>query len=680
VKQQIWTKGGCTDSTFHTVPVHPNPEAGFTFTEECLDQTTQFNDTSSVSTGSVSAWDWDFDDGNTSTNQSPTHTYASADTYDVQQIVTTGQGCTDTAVESVPVYPVPSADFSASVECQGDSTRFTDNSSISSGNISNWSWDFGDGNSSSLQNPAHLYDSSGTFNVTLVVTSDQGCQDSISKFVDVNSVPSADFSFTTTCDGEVTDFTDQSTIANGSITSWYWDFGDGDTSDIPNPNHTYDTVGSYQVTLIVNSAGGCGDTTVKTVPVHPNPRTNFTANTVCEGDSTQFNDLSSISSGNVVAWNWAFGDGNTDTVQHPTHQYSSSDTYDVNLSIVSDQGCTADTTISVVVHPSPRASYSVDNLCNTDTVFFYDESDLSPGSIVKWDWDLGNGDTDTVPNPYSTYDTAGSYPIELVVVSDQGCTDTLNSSLNKRPNPTADFTATDECLGDSTQFTNQSRSYSAVNWVFGDGNFSTENDPKHLYDSAGTYRVILRATTPLGCQDSTSKKVKVYELPAPRITPANDTIFAGESITLSADIGQQGATYQWSPGGSLDDAEVPKPEASPDQTTTYSVEVVDTNGCVGHDTTMLFVEEGFEVPNTFTPNGDGINDVWRIRGLRTFEEGLTIEIYNRWGDMVFETNDYQNDWGGTYQNKQLPAATYYYVIKFNGEDRDPMKGPVTIIR
>jgi PKD repeat protein len=309
VSLEVVTPAGCRRTTTASVTVSPLPTANFSApASACARAPVTFTN---ASTGATS-YQWDFGDGvGTSTATNPTYAYTTAGTFTVTLIATSGAGCRDTFTRPITIYPRPTADFSYTIECLGSPTSFTDNSI---GAVS-YQWNFGDGSTvSTLPNPTHTYAAPRTYTVRLIVTSADGCKDTVTKSVPVNATPNPNFSFTTVCLGQATSFTD---LTPGTPTGWEWDFGDGVGSTLQNPTHTYATAGTYSVTLVVTNAQGCKDTIQKAVVVHPRPTAGFQYDTACAYRPTVFTDQSQ---GGVTFWSWDFGDGSpTSPLQTKPH-------------------------------------------------------------------------------------------------------------------------------------------------------------------------------------------------------------------------------------------------------------------------------------------------------------------------------------------------------------------------
>ncbi|HEY4798032.1 MAG TPA: PKD domain-containing protein, partial [Bacteroidia bacterium] len=423
---QISYNAGCADTIIKTITVDAQPVSTFSATTACFNNPTLFTD---LSTGNPVLWNWSFGDNTDTTLQNPSHTYNASGTYPVTLIATSANGCKDTFLTIVVVNPLPFSNFSSTTVCVGSPTCFSDSTKISSGSITGWSWNFGDptcgNNISNFQNPCHTYCAPGNYVVLLTGTSNNGCQSTTNHTVSVLSPPVAAFTSNNVC------LTSSTSFANTSTNSiqWAWNLGDGTTSNLQNPVHTYLGYGSYVVTLIASSGGSCKDTISDTVTVYALPVVNFTSDTVCIGRPTTFADLSFVPSGLVTSWQWDFGDpasgNNTSTVQSPNHIFSASGNFNVTLHVVSDKGCSSTVSLPVKVYAAPNANFSYLPVSPLQLTDIAEIKDLSTGGAISWAWTFGDGDSSHLQNPSHIYGDTGIYIITLAIVSNHGCVDTI---------------------------------------------------------------------------------------------------------------------------------------------------------------------------------------------------------------------------------------------------------------
>jgi len=395
----------------------------------CSPLTVNFTD---LSTGNPTTWQWDFGNGNNSSQQNTGAVYITPGIYPV--CLTVSDGVTnDTFCDTVTVHADPIIDFIAddSVGCAILDVNFT-NLTITGTGIASASWNFGDGTQSSAINPAHSF-VPGLYPITLIVTDSSGCISQGDKIQYINSIlnPNANFSATNTQNcavPNVVNFTNTSTFDAGS--TYTWDFGDGSpTSNLENPNHSYTTAGSYDVTLIVDK-NGCLDTITKLNFVVLNAQdADFTASStsVCVGEAISFTDLSVL---NADSWSWDFGDGSpANTSQNPSYAYSTAGTYTVAMTAFLT-GCD-DTEIKnnfITVNPSPTASFTSNKNDTCSVPFTVDFTPVaSPG--VTYSWNFGDGSPiSTATNPSHTFNSYGSFNISLTVTSANGCSTQVDST------------------------------------------------------------------------------------------------------------------------------------------------------------------------------------------------------------------------------------------------------------
>ena len=312
-----------------------------------------------VTTGTI-GYSWSFGDGATSTAQNPSHAFTAAGTYLVKLAVTTNNGCSDSAVQTIIVHPQPTPGFviNNNVQCfNSNNFSFTNTSTISSGSIA-YNWSFGDGGNSAAQNPVHAYTAVGTYQVKLIVTSNNGCKDSSTQTITVYPPPTG-IGYIVNAGNQCLNgnnfvFTSNAAVVAGTLT-YNWDFGDGGNSALQNPSHSYASAGTYQVKLVVTTNYGCKDSSIQTVIVYPQPEAGFTINNNAQclgGNNFSFTNTSSISNGNII-YRWDFGDGQTSTVQDPTHTFAAAGTYIVKLLVGTDHGCNDSAAHNVTVYPQP---------------------------------------------------------------------------------------------------------------------------------------------------------------------------------------------------------------------------------------------------------------------------------------------------------------------------------------
>lgn len=253
---------------------------------------------------------------------------------------------------TVTFLEIPTANFSATEECSGDNTAFTDLSTANAGAIDSWEWDFGTATTSTVQNPVHTYNAAGNYNATLIVGADNGCYDTITIPVTVNPTPLANFSQTIACQNLPVNFIDQSFISSGSIDSWDYDFGPDNSSD-QNPSYTFNGFGMQQVTQTVTSDLGCVDDTTIQFNVNPAPNAdfNFAPNPALVLENIDFLDVSTGT--DINQWFWEFGDGEANNIENPTHAYDEGGDYTITLVVTDDNGCsdTTSNTITIALPP-----------------------------------------------------------------------------------------------------------------------------------------------------------------------------------------------------------------------------------------------------------------------------------------------------------------------------------------
>ena len=616
----------------------------------------------------------------------------------------------------IQVFDKPVSDFTFTHNgCLSDSLRFFDATNGSGRPTVKWKWEFGDATIDSLKNPVKKYLSAGTgtYAVKLTSFSDIGCISDTTKNISISSDPVAKFGISdTTCAGKSIFFTDSTTIAVGSIVKWYWDFGDGTkdtlTSMPLNYNHTYNTPGTYTVTLMTQSNTGCKSALVpKTFVVRQNPVPNFSLPIVCLPiGSAQFNNLTTIADGTIanVTYIWNFGDATpTTTISNPLHNYTSTGPFTVNLKAISQYGCIKDSSkVLNTIYPAPPATMNVTaETCLRDSTNF---NDISTGmgvgnTITNWYWNrnaLGGGSyVDTVQSFNYRYGNAGTYTVKFYYKTDKGClSDTATKIIIINPLPTASFINSNPlCEKNSVAFTTQSvpNVGNIVSWYWDMGNtivnnFTNTNSFNQTYSNWGNYTVKHMVQTDKGCKSDTMNKIILIN-PLPQVgftipeVCLADAAAVFNDTTKIADGTQSSFVYKWTfnltgvtPGPIPATSTIKNGSTKYNKSDNYQVKLQVTSGagCTDSLTTTFTVngsipKSDFDILN---PTGLCSNTPVKIQNISTVDFGwLTkVEIYwdylnNPTQKVIDDTPTVAEIYNHLYTDFQQPA-TKTYTIKF----------------
>ncbi|MCF6285666.1 MAG: PKD domain-containing protein, partial [Candidatus Hydrogenedentes bacterium] len=493
-----------------------------------------FTDLSVSSTEPITGRLWDFGDGRTSTNARPEHQYTQAGAFTVSlTVMTTNSSNTETKSNYIIVQRkvAPAARFSVNPSSPVALTTatFGDTSDAGSAPILEWFWDFSDGTTSREENPTHVFEAGGDYNVSLSVVSAHG-SDTVTEVVAVQVVvPTAAFAISdaTPFVLENVSFTNSSTDGSAPVTQHIWEFGDGASSVEENPTHAYNSAGDFEVRLTVVSAHGSNTASSPVTVSFMPPTAAFSAATQSPnvGDAVQFTDESTPGTAAVNSWLWDFGDpdsgaANASASQNPTHTYSASGFYTVTLTVRTPVSSNNTDTlvrtdyINAVQAPTPAFTSEATNPDEPDNVQFTDASVEGSEAIIGYLWDFndidsGANNSSTAQNPTHRFSTAGTFTVTLTVQTANRSASVSSMVTVVFIPPTVDFSVetvedvpregvlTDGALTtDTLQFnslvtlgTEMDAGAFTYAWDFGDGNTSDLEEPTHSYDNGGTYTV-----------------------------------------------------------------------------------------------------------------------------------------------------------------------------------------------
>jgi gliding motility-associated-like protein len=666
----------------------------------CQNKTVTFSDLSTSSTSTLVRWEWDFGDGSQQVFTAPPfiHTYVNPGRYDVSLKVTDGAGCADqfsSATELIITNPL--AGFRADTfYCPGAPLPFVD---TSSGAGLTWLWDFGDGNTSTLQHPQHSYPpGNADYSVKLKITDISGCQDSILKsdYIKIRS-PKAAFDIidtTTICPPLRTGFTFQGT----DYQSFNWDFGDGGSTTAQNPNHFYSDYGHFIPKLYLTGPGGCIDSAEASVTIY-DPAATVQLNygpvtTACNSLNVDFN----ITIPPAFKFTLFFGDGTADSSQLTTlsHFYSRP-SFSLPRIVIYDtiSGCevaiNGRTRINVL-GAIPLFGKDKKEFCDQGLVTFKNFTTKNE-PIISTVWDFGDGTTSNLNNPSHNFTAPGLYTVTLNVTTQSNCSRSFSDTILVYRTPAPSIQSRDTiCLNTAEPIDGLLANTDTLTnwqWNFGNGQTSTLQNNVITFTTAGEYPIRLTTSNKIGCSASATKNI--YVVPLPTAAPVQDPITIGVGMGTNLVMNYTGniISYNWLPTTRLSCADCPVPFANPQYTTKYTVEVEDRYGCRNSGNITIIVVCGKEnvfIPNTFSPNGDGRNEVFYPKGTGLFRI-KSMRVFNRWGEIVFEkkefaANDPSVGWNGTYKGKPASPDAYIYTMEILCENNTiiPVKGNVTLLR
>lgn len=687
---------GCRD-TAHTSVIVSGIDVNFNLSDNHICSPTEvvFTDQSTSDT-TITDWAWSFGDFGFSTDQNPTHTYSQfTDTLWVQLVAVNAVGCTansDSVLITMytPISNVSSTPFFPNI-CAGQTVNFTATDYTQGGSNLNFEWNFQDGNSSNQQNPSHQFLEGGTYNVTVVYTEQStGCIDSTIRVVNVQEYPNAGFSSDADslgvyCTPTNASFLDTTVTAGSHTTSWNFGNGTPVASGVQ-VGTNYNLSGEYTVTMIVNSSFGCSDTATQTFyAINPEGSFVIDEDTICRGETITF---TLQDTNEVYDFLWDFGDGTSDMNINPiAHTYTfvppSGET--VGKLIVSGLfgGCPDQFSVPIYIHEVVADFIRNDGI---DTALCYQPFPIFNQSLNSdnFYWDFGFGAPSSEEEPgFLNFPEPGTYDVLLGVSNNiLGCNDTIVKTVVLHPIPQVFSLGDTICEGDvgNLQVLNPDLSaeytWTSIETVADSNAVTTTSMPTFTAD----YQIAVLDTN--GCSDVDTATIRVINPLV--LTDWDTTIVIGDSICLPIDAEAGLYMFEWTPTAGLDCDTCGSPCLQPLELVSYSVSVTDILGCFtanANYTVDIYPETFLSMPTTFTPNGDGANDVIYLEGWG-IKELVEFRIFNRWGEEIFFTTDKEEGWNGYYKGVLQNNDVYAYKIKaFTWRDEEKtLEGYINLMR
>jgi gliding motility-associated-like protein len=656
------------DSTIDSVQVSPLPTSffGTNVSVGCSPLTVNF---SQNSIGQPTNYLWNFGNGNQSTAAiPPAQTFVNPGLTDsiFTITLTVSNACgSNSFSQQVLVKPNTITPFVNAFPTSGCSPLTVLFNNFTMG-ANSYSWDFDDGNFSTTASPTHTFILPGVYQVSLAANN--GCSfDTLLIPITVN--PPAVVSYSIAQDSLCEGSSYQLLNTSPSLSNIQWYFSDGQSSQLSNPVMVFNGHGSIQFYVVgTDNATGCTDTAFGALFIKPRPSVGPISEFYvgCSPLTTQFTDTLNQS----LFHYWNFGDGSTSVQSNPYHVYSNSGNYQVLYIGENQFGCKDSAVISISVFPSPTASFSTINQSNCEIPASVFINNTSTGAL-SYQWDFGNGTTSNQVNPIVNYYQPGFYNIELSATNQYGCIDSSSAIIQIVDSPVyANFIVTplEGCAPLTIQIQDSSIGATSYQWNFGDGTSSQQTSPQHTYFIPGSYPIQLVVSNSFGCNDTANWAVPIEVFPVPQagFTLLPPVVTVVKPLVKLTDMSFGASVVMYEPTvGYLTDM----------GNGYYNINAIDSGyilviqtvineyGC--EDTASAIVrinpESALYVPNSFTPNGNKINEGFRAKGVLVFD--YKLEIFTRWGQLVFESNDLNEEWNGSVMNEGGGSKSDVYVWK-----------------
>ncbi|MFZ9262171.1 MAG: PKD domain-containing protein [Chitinophagaceae bacterium] len=723
---------GCISDTFSisSLVINANPIPGFIVPEICLnDASAQFIDTTSSPDGNKNfSYQWFFNDGDSPIEKGPSYKlentlekdpiikYNDTGFYKVKLIVTSN-GCVDSLSQTFTVNganPIPAFDvMNANLLCSNDSLRITNNSTVDFGNVTFLKifWDENDTtkvtiDKDPLPGKRYAYQYTGfqtpadvKYTVRLQAYSGaaSSCSKSISNPVKLLASPKVYFdSLPGICLDALPRQITQTRFDQNVAGDFTYNGAGVSSSGLFNPQliGKADTV---QLKYLYIATSGCRDSAYQDQVIWPRPIADFKFSDItCEKNDVFFTPLAKPLVGKLKDWEWNFDDGKAvvDRIDEKpvTYRYDAAATYNVSLKVTTENGCVSELkSIPVDIHYLPVVNFDLPIVCLPEgKALFTNNTSIKDGTdnALKYKWDFGDKNDTTssmIKNPLHFYKQLGNYKVKLIAISSQQCVDSLTQVLlDVFPQPKASFESLDSaCIGSTIFFSDKTdgivKPITAWYWNFGDSSVGAIQNPSHTYKQPDTFTVRYFAKSSVGCfSDTIQKMITIHDYPK---ISAGLEIFALDDADTKINATAKGnrLRYQWTPSTYLSASDSLQPFIkNPQSDIIYQLKVTGSGNCSSFDQLKMHVLRKPIIPNTFTPNGDGINDTWKISNLEIYPDCL-IEVYAANGQQVFKSEGYLNPWDGKKNGIDLPSGTYYYVV-YPKSGRKQIVGYITLMR
>lgn len=695
IHEIILTATNTCGSNSHSemVEVFPTPHAAFSMnlSSQCSPVTTVF---SNNTTGNADTYLWELGDGDTTTDPVPSPKIYTTedDSEDFLIKLYAYNSCGSDMYESIVTVLPNTVEInltpSAPIGCSPMFVEFINNTT----GASNFTFEFGDNTTSTLMSPNHIYEEEGIYDV--IYYANDGCSFDTTSFT-ITVLPSPEISITAD-ESSVCPLTDAHFHAStvGNIQDISWDYGDTGFDSGNDVIHQFATGNTYFVSATATENNGCQATGTMSFLVHPQPISIMNLSTT-DGCSP-LNVCSQNASENATSYNWTFSNGFTSTSMDVCQDFinisGAPQDIEVTLDSENEFGCEGHATQTVHVLPQPSTTFTLDQYesCNLSEDI---QVNVTTSGSGAYDWYADGVMYSNASTPTFSFDQVGHHSISVISSNVFGCTDNHEEIYTIHPTPSIDIMPSvfNGCSPLVVEFENSTTDGVTWHWTFGNGASSMEESPSMTFQNPGLYDVQLHAISEFGCENTQhyDDMIEAFEVPVASFSfdPDNDIIY---EVDIQFNDASVGATqYNWEFGDGYTSEEIsPLHHFNRGGVFEVTLEVMNDYGCISAYSKSVNIDNTFYifVPNSFTPDGDGVNDVFKpVISSKEEIKSYRFDVINRWGELIFTTDDPDMAWTGNVRDGEYfthnDLFTFQIEVKFNNLQVDKrIAGSVTVLR
>ena len=695
----------CQDTALYAVKVWPKPLVDFTLntadTLKCLPSARwTFSSTTNIATDSFDL-KWDFGNGNKSTAHTiKNFRYNTVGKYKVKLLAISPFGCNDSITKNLEVIPVPKAGFYSpdTAKCLKDNLFTLIDSS--KGQYLNYTWSLDENLTDTGKRIDSLrYQTYGIKTIKLLVKSSiPGCSDSVTHYLNVLRNPLAKISVNkdTQClNGNLFNFSQNSTYYNGGAKTHTWlDSGKTVGSNSSLNNYSFKDSGRYKIIYATTDQEACSDTSFIWVWVSPKATVDFTINDSIQCFAPNKFIFKSNSNPDLKSWFFNNNLSQSSTTDSFILQNISKGKHNIKLISKTPDACRDSIVKSVFVLDKPIAKITVnqDSQCYNKQAFSIKNSSSVIGD--KIDFKQFTYGSNSYPNVDSlsayTFNSIGKKTIKLTIHTEESCSDSSSIDVYVLETPDAQIIGDSICLYATANIKSNQTAGATIktwNWDLGDGKTSNNQNPSHIYNTVGNFNLKLTVGDQFGCSNNilANNSVLVYALPIANFTVSSSNFGINQMNLKFKPLQNPSYKYQWLfPDGSISSKDTPSINIAEQFKGNVNLVITDKNGCIDSSNQFVsFYPNNFNVfiPSAITVNGDLLNDGFKIEGLGEVLD-FKMDIFNRWGEEIYMSNDPKKAWDGSYQGAYVPDGVYTYLIEFKYFDGKSyiFRGTITVLR